>query len=116
MTVYQAVAEFWTSEQNPGYDLNVDILLPGRSKPVKYNFNSRNHFATRTSKVRTIILKQFSGSNYYEINLLYVFLLIRLFDFKSLQINNINQDVTVVATGLGEATVTVSEMLFWVQL
>ncbi|XP_016517973.1 complement C3-like [Poecilia formosa] len=71
VTVYQAVAEFWTSEQNPGYDLNVDILLPGRSKPVKYNFNQRNHFATRTSKI-----------------------------------NNINQDVTVVATGLGEATVT----------
>ncbi|PWA14968.1 hypothetical protein CCH79_00014287 [Gambusia affinis] len=108
VTVYQAVAEFWTSEQNPGYDLNVDILLPGRSKPVKYNFNSRNHFATRTSKVRTIIF----GSNYYEINLLYVFLLIRLFDFKSLQINNINQDVTVVATGLGEATVTMVSLFY----
>uniref|UniRef100_A0A3B3Y8A1 NTR domain-containing protein n=1 Tax=Poecilia mexicana TaxID=48701 RepID=A0A3B3Y8A1_9TELE len=77
VTVYQAVAEFWTSEQNPGYDLNVDILLPGRSKPVKYNFNQRNHFATRTSKI-----------------------------------NNINQDVTVVATGLGEATVTMVSLFY----
>ncbi|XP_027873419.1 complement C3-like isoform X1 [Xiphophorus couchianus] len=77
VTVYQAVAEFWTSEQNPGYDLNVDILLPGRSKPVKYNFNRRNHFATRTSKI-----------------------------------NNINQDVTVVATGLGEATVTMVSLFY----
>lgn len=52
MTVYQAIAEYWTSEKEPDYDLNVDILLPGRSKPDKYNFNWENHFATRTSKVR----------------------------------------------------------------
>lgn len=52
MTVYQAIAEYWTSEKEPEYDLNVDILLPGRSKPDKYNFNWDNHFATRTSKVR----------------------------------------------------------------
>ncbi|XP_016517975.1 complement C3-like isoform X1 [Poecilia formosa] len=74
---YQAVAEFWTGEQDPDYYLNVDILLPGRSKPVKYNFNQRNHFATRTSKM-----------------------------------NNINQDVTVVATGLGEATVTMVSLFY----
>uniref|UniRef100_A0A671XRD4 Complement C3-like n=1 Tax=Sparus aurata TaxID=8175 RepID=A0A671XRD4_SPAAU len=51
--VYQAVAEFWTSPKGPEYDLNVDILLPGRSKPTKYNFNRDNLYATRTSKVRT---------------------------------------------------------------
>ncbi|MEQ2305356.1 hypothetical protein AMECASPLE_036959, partial [Ameca splendens] len=51
VTVYQAVAEYWTRDQDPEYDLNVDILLPGRSKPEKYNFNRQNHFATRTSKV-----------------------------------------------------------------
>ncbi|KAL3996131.1 solute carrier family 38 (sodium-coupled neutral amino acid transporter), member 3 [Sarotherodon galilaeus] len=54
MTVYQAIAEYWTSEKEPEYDLNVDILLPGRSKPDKYNFNWENHFATRTSKINVI--------------------------------------------------------------
>ncbi|MEQ2234551.1 hypothetical protein ILYODFUR_032766 [Ilyodon furcidens] len=77
VTVYQAVAEYWTSDQDPEYDLNVDILLPGRSKPEKYNFNRQNHFTTRTSKI-----------------------------------NNINQNVTVVATGLGEATVTMVSLFY----
>uniref|UniRef100_A0A671XQY5 Complement C3-like n=1 Tax=Sparus aurata TaxID=8175 RepID=A0A671XQY5_SPAAU len=52
--VYQAVAEFWTSPKGPEYDLNVDILLPGRSKPTKYNFNRDNLYATRTSKINNI--------------------------------------------------------------
>ncbi|XP_070831488.1 complement C3-like [Chaetodon trifascialis] len=52
--VYQAVAEYWANAQEPEYDLNVDILLPGRSKPEKYNFNSNNHYATRTSKINDI--------------------------------------------------------------
>uniref|UniRef100_A0A4W6DXB0 Uncharacterized protein n=1 Tax=Lates calcarifer TaxID=8187 RepID=A0A4W6DXB0_LATCA len=51
--VYQAVAEYWASAKEPDYDLNVDILLPGRAKPDKYNINRNNRFATRTSKVRT---------------------------------------------------------------
>uniref|UniRef100_A0A3Q1I2L2 NTR domain-containing protein n=1 Tax=Anabas testudineus TaxID=64144 RepID=A0A3Q1I2L2_ANATE len=33
--------------------MNVDILLPGRSKPEKHYFNRKNHYTTRTSKVRT---------------------------------------------------------------
>ncbi|TDH15906.1 hypothetical protein EPR50_G00014440 [Perca flavescens] len=49
--VYQAIAEYWTSAKEPEYDLNVDIFLPGRSKPDKYNFNNDNHYATRTSKL-----------------------------------------------------------------
>ncbi|KAM8771712.1 complement C3-like isoform 2-T2 [Acanthopagrus schlegelii] len=52
--VYQAVAEFWTSPKGPEYDLNVDILLPGRSKPTKYSFNRDNLYATRTSKINNI--------------------------------------------------------------
>ncbi|XP_041789937.1 complement C3-like [Chelmon rostratus] len=52
--VYQAVAEYWASPKEPDYDLNVDILLPGRSKPEKYNFNNENHFTTRTSKIKNI--------------------------------------------------------------
>ncbi|XP_045902912.1 complement C3-like [Micropterus dolomieu] len=52
--VYQAIAEYWASAKEPEYDLNVDILLPGRSKPDKYNFNRDNHYATRTSKINDI--------------------------------------------------------------
>ncbi|XP_023276375.1 complement C3-like [Seriola lalandi dorsalis] len=52
--VYQAVAEYWARAKEPEYDLNVDILLPGRSKPNKYNLNRNNHYATRTSKINDI--------------------------------------------------------------
>uniref|UniRef100_A0A8C2Z4A2 Complement C3a, tandem duplicate 1 n=1 Tax=Cyclopterus lumpus TaxID=8103 RepID=A0A8C2Z4A2_CYCLU len=54
MIVYQAVAEYWASAKEPEYDLNVDILLPGRSRPDKYNFNMNNHYSTRTSKINDI--------------------------------------------------------------
>lgn len=49
--VYQSVAEYWTNAREPEYDLNVDIALPGRSAPLKINFNRNNHYGTRTSKV-----------------------------------------------------------------
>ncbi|CAK6976226.1 complement C3-like, partial [Scomber scombrus] len=49
--VYQAIADYWTSAPEPDYDLNVDILLPTKSNPDKYNFNKDNHYATRTSKM-----------------------------------------------------------------
>ncbi|KAM9314815.1 complement C3-like [Pholidichthys leucotaenia] len=52
--VYQAVAEYWTNAKEPDYDLNVDILLPGRSSSNKYHFNQDNHYATRTSKINDI--------------------------------------------------------------
>uniref|UniRef100_A0A8C9X3J4 Anaphylatoxin-like domain-containing protein n=1 Tax=Sander lucioperca TaxID=283035 RepID=A0A8C9X3J4_SANLU len=52
--VYQAIAEYWTNAKEPEYDLNVDLLLPGRSKPDKYNFNRDNQYATRTSKIKDI--------------------------------------------------------------
>nr|XP_046263063.1 complement C3-like isoform X2 [Scatophagus argus] len=52
--VYQAVAEYWATAKEPEYDLNVDILIPGRSIPYKYNFNRENHYATRTSKFSDI--------------------------------------------------------------
>nr|XP_033478955.1 complement C3-like isoform X1 [Epinephelus lanceolatus]XP_033478956.1 complement C3-like isoform X2 [Epinephelus lanceolatus] len=52
--VYQAVAEYWASAKEPEYDLNVDILLPGRSRPIKYNLNRENHYGTRTSKINEI--------------------------------------------------------------
>lgn len=49
--VYQSVAEYWTVAKEPEYDLNVDLGLPGRSAPLKINFNRNNHYSTRTSKV-----------------------------------------------------------------
>ncbi|XP_028435544.1 complement C3 [Perca flavescens] len=52
--VYQAIAEYWTSAKEPEYNLTVDILLPGRSKPEKFNFNRDNHYTTRTSKINDI--------------------------------------------------------------
>ncbi|MED6245485.1 hypothetical protein ATANTOWER_003878, partial [Ataeniobius toweri] len=52
--VYQAVAEYWTKAKEPEYNLDVDILLPGRSKADKFNFNKGNQFTTRTSKVNDI--------------------------------------------------------------
>ncbi|KAM7393938.1 hypothetical protein PAMP_020772 [Pampus punctatissimus] len=52
--VYQAMAEYRSSAQEPEYDLNVDILLPGRSKPLKFNFNRENYYTTRTSKIGEI--------------------------------------------------------------
>ncbi|CAJ1053159.1 complement C3 [Xyrichtys novacula] len=52
--VYQAVAEYWANAKEPEYDLNVDILVPGRSRPDKFNFNDQNHYATRTSKINDI--------------------------------------------------------------
>uniref|UniRef100_A0A8C9X3V0 NTR domain-containing protein n=1 Tax=Sander lucioperca TaxID=283035 RepID=A0A8C9X3V0_SANLU len=52
--VYQALAEYWTNakDQSGKNHLNVDILLPDKSKPDKYNFNQDNSGDTRTSKVR----------------------------------------------------------------
>ncbi|KAM9363627.1 complement C3-like [Symphorus nematophorus] len=52
--VYQALAAYWTNAKEPPYDLNVDILLPGRGKPDKFSFNQRNHYTTRTSKINDI--------------------------------------------------------------
>ncbi|KAM7418856.1 hypothetical protein PAMA_016130 [Pampus argenteus] len=75
--VYQAIAEYWSSAREPEYDLDVDILLPGRSKPQKFNFNRGNHYTTRTSKI-----------------------------------NEINQDVTVRASGSGEATLTLVSLYY----
>ncbi|XP_051240232.1 complement C3-like [Dicentrarchus labrax] len=54
MMVYQAVAEYWVNAKEPEYDLDVHILLPGRSKPDIYRFNRENHHTTRTSRTNVI--------------------------------------------------------------
>ncbi|XP_029950703.1 complement C3-like [Salarias fasciatus] len=52
--VYQAVSEYWINAKEPEYDLNVDILMPGRSKPDTFKVNRENHYQTRTSKINDI--------------------------------------------------------------
>ncbi|XP_053713324.1 complement C3-like isoform X2 [Synchiropus splendidus] len=52
--VYQAVSEYWADARQPQYDLKVDLLLPGWSTPVVFNFNRRNNNITRTTKFNEI--------------------------------------------------------------
>lgn len=67
--VYQAVAEYWANSKEPEYDVNVDVLMPGRSSPEKYKVNRENHYTTRTTKVKTFGLTQMQLCN-PEFNLL----------------------------------------------
>ncbi|XP_029942166.1 complement C3-like [Salarias fasciatus] len=50
LMVYQALSEYWINAEKPEYDLNVDILMPGKPKPYKFNVNRGNHHLTRTLK------------------------------------------------------------------
>ncbi|XP_070776616.1 complement C3-like [Enoplosus armatus] len=52
--VYQALAEYWANAGEPEYDLNVDVFLPGRSRPDRFHFNRENHHATKTSRFNGI--------------------------------------------------------------
>ncbi|XP_070776629.1 complement C3-like [Enoplosus armatus] len=52
--VYQAIAEYWTSANEEEYELKVDIVLSQKIKPVKFHFNRENHYATKTSKLKSI--------------------------------------------------------------
>ncbi|CAI5679592.1 unnamed protein product [Oreochromis niloticus] len=52
--VYQASSEYWINAKEPEYNVNVDILLPGRTNTDKYSFNKENHFTTRTSKIMSL--------------------------------------------------------------
>lgn len=56
--VYQAVAEYWANSKEQEYDVNVDVLMPGRTNPEKYKVNKKNHYTTRTTKVKTCGLTQ----------------------------------------------------------
>ncbi|XP_029941620.1 complement C3-like [Salarias fasciatus] len=63
--VYQALSEYWISAEKPEYDLNVDILMPGKPKPYKFNVNRENHHLTRTLKSNGInqdVLVRATGS------------------------------------------------------
>uniref|UniRef100_A0A672HAH3 Complement C3-like n=1 Tax=Salarias fasciatus TaxID=181472 RepID=A0A672HAH3_SALFA len=51
LMVCQALSEYWINAEKPEYHLNVDILMPGRPKPYKFNVNRENHHLTRTLKV-----------------------------------------------------------------
>ncbi|XP_029003662.1 complement C3-like isoform X2 [Betta splendens] len=75
--VYQAVAEYWANAEEPEYNLNVDILLPRKSKATPYKLNRESQFTSRSAKFK-----------------------------------DINQDVTVTATGKGEATLTMVSLYY----
>uniref|UniRef100_A0A672HAZ1 NTR domain-containing protein n=1 Tax=Salarias fasciatus TaxID=181472 RepID=A0A672HAZ1_SALFA len=51
LMVCQALSEYWINAEKPEYHLNVDILMPGKPKPYKFNVNRENHHLTRTLKV-----------------------------------------------------------------
>lgn len=50
--VYQAIAEYWISANEEEYDVNVDIAIAGRATTERINFNSENHYTTKSSKVK----------------------------------------------------------------
>ncbi|XP_068168267.1 complement C3-like [Antennarius striatus] len=47
LMVYQALAGYWN--EGPVYDLDVNIFLPNRLTPLRYNFNRNNYYITRTA-------------------------------------------------------------------
>ncbi|XP_035763651.1 complement C3-like, partial [Neolamprologus brichardi] len=55
--VYQASSEYWINAKEPEYNVDVDILLPGRKTTDKYSFSEANRFTTRTSKFNNLFLK-----------------------------------------------------------
>ncbi|XP_029941608.1 complement C3-like [Salarias fasciatus] len=52
--VYQAMSEYWINAKKTEYDLNVDILMPGRADSDKFYVNRENHHLTRTLKSNDI--------------------------------------------------------------
>uniref|UniRef100_A0A3Q4G3W5 Anaphylatoxin-like domain-containing protein n=1 Tax=Neolamprologus brichardi TaxID=32507 RepID=A0A3Q4G3W5_NEOBR len=60
--VYQASSEYWINAKEPEYNVDVDILLPGRKTTDKYSFSEANRFTTRTSKVIPLPVESQSGS------------------------------------------------------
>lgn len=64
MMVYQAVAEYSVrakEKESEEYDLLVDVQLPGRPVPAKYQFSRQNYHVTREFKVRTS--RNYSANN-----------------------------------------------------
>uniref|UniRef100_A0A3Q2NZ05 Complement C3 n=1 Tax=Fundulus heteroclitus TaxID=8078 RepID=A0A3Q2NZ05_FUNHE len=49
--MYQAIAQYWISVQDIDYGMNVEILIPDRSRPERYRLTKENQHITRTSKV-----------------------------------------------------------------
>ncbi|XP_055081378.1 complement C3-like [Periophthalmus magnuspinnatus] len=47
--VYQAVSEYWTVAQEPDYNLDVKLKIPGRANLESFRFTRDNRHTTRTS-------------------------------------------------------------------
>ncbi|KAM9454472.1 complement C3-like isoform 2-T2 [Clarias gariepinus] len=53
MMVFQAVAEYYMQVRNhKNVDLDVEVSVSGRSRPIKWSFNKDNAHLTRTDKVQ----------------------------------------------------------------
>ncbi|XP_029941864.1 complement C3-like [Salarias fasciatus] len=73
---YQALSEYWINAKNPEYNLNVDVLMPGRAIPYKFNVNRRNHHLTRTLKSNEInqdVLVRATGSGAATVKMVSVY-------------------------------------------
>ncbi|XP_062395867.1 complement C3-like [Sardina pilchardus] len=74
--VLQAVAEYTTQVKQQDMDLNIDFIMSGRSRPIKWHFNKQNSIMTRSFKI------------------------------------NLNENLTVAASGTGEATLSVMTLYY----
>ncbi|XP_077426276.1 complement C3-like isoform X1 [Vanacampus margaritifer] len=54
MMVYQALSEYCTNAKELNFDLYVDIKIPNRLIPLKFNFNRQNQHVTRTFQMKNI--------------------------------------------------------------
>ncbi|XP_071360125.1 complement C3-like [Trachinotus anak] len=52
--VYQAIAEYWTKANEQDYNVDVNLKLPIRSKPILISFSKANHYATKRTEMRSI--------------------------------------------------------------
>lgn len=50
--VYQAIAEYWVGAREEEYDVNLELILPDRSKFPRVKLTRENHYITKSAKVR----------------------------------------------------------------
>ncbi|XP_063065994.1 complement C3-like [Engraulis encrasicolus] len=74
--VFQAVAEYTSQAKQQDQNLEIELKVSGRSKPVKWTFTKSNSFLTRSDKM------------------------------------DLNQNLTVLATGTGQATLSVMTLYY----
>lgn len=98
-------------------NLDVSIALPAMMRPFLVNFNMDNYYQTRVQNVRRHMsfTKHLAANDIIPNVCSLIGHCLQFFLFW--QINRINQNIEVSATGTGEATLKVSRVLshFWLQ-